>query len=159
MTGAAVSPNVIYPALAMRCAMWLGDADKARLAHASVAAALEHGRSVDAIRRSLDAGLAALEGRREEAATAFREAASALRDLEATLDLGLSQLVHAVLIGTGDPVARAAADEARAIFEQIDSPPLLERLRLGLERWDTGAPEAARSDADSPVATGGSTAD
>ncbi len=75
------------------------------------------------------------------------------------LELGLSQLDHAVLIGPADPVARAAADEARAIFERIDSPPLLERLRLGLERWEVVADAAPSAVADDAVPAGGSTDD
>ena len=159
IAGAEMSPNIFLPAFAMRCAVWSGDREGARRARGYVVAAGEHGRFVDSMRRSLDAALAALEGRREEAVTGFREAASALRDLDSMLELGLSQLDHAVLIGPADPVARAAADEARAIFERIDSPPLLERLRLGLERWEVVADAAPSAVADDAVPAGGSTDD
>ena len=146
MAGAEMAPNVGIPAFAMRCAIWLGDSEGARRARGYVVAAEEHGRFADSIRRSLDAGLAALEGRREEAVMGFREAASALRDLDSTLELGLSQLDHALLIGPTDPIARAAADEARTIFERIDSPPLLERLRTGAAGWS-----APRREPETPV--------
>ena len=161
MTAASLAPGLSGPSLAMRYAIWLEDPDQTRHAQAAVVAALDRGRYVDSVRRSLDAGLAAVEGRCDEAAAGYRAAASTQRDLDATLDLGLTQLDYATLVGPGDPVARAAADEARAIFEQIDSPPLLERLRRGLERWGEGnASDARQATADEgAVPTAGASRD
>jgi hypothetical protein len=159
MAGAGIVPYVLCPAVASRCAAWLGDPDRARAAHELVAASVERGRFVDTLRISSAAGLAALEDRREEAIAGFREASTALRDLDATLDLGLTLLDYAVLIGPGDAGARAAAEEARAVFERLGCPPLLERLSVGLERWDSGTGTAPSEVADDVVRTGGSAAD
>jgi class 3 adenylate cyclase len=159
MTGAALVPQAACPIIAMRCAVWLGDIERVHQAHALVEASVEHGRAIGAVRRSLAAGLAAIEGRTAEAAAGFRAAAGTLRDLETTLDLALCQLDHALLVGPDDPGARAAADEAAELLSRIDAPPLLERLRSGLDRplgsAGEGAPEARAAGA--AAAAAGST--
>ncbi len=162
MTGARLAPYAQAPTIALRCALWMGDLERARRAREHVAAALDRGRAIGAIRRSLDAGLAALDGRRHEAVAGYRAAAATLRALDSPFDLALSQLDHATLVGLADPEARAAADEAREVLTRLDVPPLLARLAAGLERSGqvgiagpklpakggpsaerTGAPEAA----------------
>jgi len=158
MTGAALVPQAASPVVAMRCAIWLGDLDRARRAHALVEASTERGRAIGAVRRSLAAGLAALEGRTAEAAAGFRAAAGTLRDLDSTLDLALCQLDHAVLLGADDPVARAAAEEAGELLGRIDTPPLLSRLQAALDREtieaaDEGSP-GTRPGAATPAAAG-----
>ena len=117
-----------------------------------VRASDERGRYVGATRVGLEAGLAALEGRRDEAITLYRSAADTFRDLDSPLDLGRSQMEYAILVGPDDPGARAAADEARAILTRLGSPPLLERLELGLRRWQTDGLSEVKP------ATGGPTA-
>ncbi len=145
MTGAGLSPSAWASALAMRYALWLGEPERARLAHAGLVAAPDRGRAIGAVRRSLEAGLAALEGRHDEAAAGYRAAAATLRELDATLDLALCQLDHAVLLGPGDSGARAAADEAREILTRIDAPALLARLDAGLERASADRPARRRT--------------
>ncbi len=135
MTGAGFVPTIDAPVVAMRCALAMRDLGRARQAGSMVVAALDRGPAVDAIRRGLEAGLAALEGRREDAVVGYRAAATTLRALDDTLELAFCQLDHATLVGPADPEARAAAEEAREILVRLDCPPLLERLDLGLERW------------------------
>ncbi len=134
MTGAGLAPTLDAPVIAMRCALWMGDVDRARQARRLVVAALDRGRAVDAIRHGLEAGLAALEGRREEAVAGYRAAASTLRALDESLELALCQVDRITMLGSEDLEARAAADEAREILVGIDCPPLLDRLAIGLER-------------------------
>ncbi len=138
LAAARLAPYVAMAAPAARFAVWLGDLERTREAVALVRVAIDRGRHVDAVRRSLEAGLAALEGRHDEARAGYRAAAAAFRELDTPLDLGLSQLDHATLIGPADPEARAAADEAREIFTRLGTLPLLDRLVAGLERWRTG---------------------
>ena len=150
MVGANMAPALVYSTLAMRWALLMRDLQKARSAYGLVTAATERGRYSGAIRRSLEAGLAALEGRGSEAAEGYRSAAATLRELDLPFDLGLCLLEFATLVGPDVPAARAAAVEAGEIFTRLGSPPLLERLRIGVERWSHQ--EAAGS---ASVAAGG----
>jgi hypothetical protein len=149
MAAAALVPYIFAPVLAMRCAIWSGDPERARRAEAYLVAAVDRGRSVGANRRLMEAGLAALEGRLDEASAGYRAAATTLRDLDATLDLAFCLVDHATLIGPRDRAALAAADEAREILARIDCPPLLERLASGVgHRPSEAASTASRKAVD-----------
>ena len=78
----------------------------------------------------LRAGLAALEGRADEARTGYLAAEAGLRDLGLRFELGLALLEHAVFLAE-DPSAAAAAEEARAIFTDLGATTLLGRLPAG----------------------------
>jgi len=149
----AALPNAEW---ATRVALWSGDGSRARAALEAHAARPDRGRVVAAIRLGLQAGVHALEGEREAALTAYREAVRRWRDMGVPLLLGVCLLDFGALVGPGEPEARAAAEEARALFTRLGSPPLLARLDAGLARWESGAGEAAaapaRAPASSPVA-------
>jgi len=85
------------------------------------------GRWMAAARHTVEAGLAALEGRADDAATAYRESIDAWRALDCTLDLALCELDLVLLLGAHHPDA-AAAKEARDIFTELGARPFLERL-------------------------------
>jgi hypothetical protein len=123
---------------AMRVAVQLRDPARGRRALDLVEAAPERGRWAGATRRACHASQAALDGRLDGVTPTFLGAIATLRELDITLELALVELDFATLVEPADPAAQAAADEARAIFERMDSPPLLERLREGLERWTSG---------------------
>ena len=74
-----------------------------------------------------EAGLAAIEGRRDEAATAYSRALDAWRAIDSPLDLALCALDREILCG---PTAAPAGeqDEAREIFTRIGATPFLARL-------------------------------
>jgi hypothetical protein len=80
-----------------------------------------------AMRRTSEAGLAALEGRVEAATEAYREAIEAWRALDCTLDLALCELDLVLLLGSDHPDA-TAGKEARDIFTELGAKPFLERL-------------------------------
>jgi hypothetical protein len=157
MTGAGLAPYSQAPVVAMRSALWLGDPERARRAHELLVAAIDRGRAIGAVHRSLGAGLAALEGRPGEAAAGYRAAASTLRALDATLDLAYCQLDHTILIGPDDPGGRAAAVEAREILTRLGATALVERLDAALERWTSGWP-ARRGSVPSGAASATATA-
>jgi len=109
--------------------------DLARMADAlsTVDAMQVHGGWVDTMRQTLHAGLLALEGRTDEAATGYLAAARRWRELEVWFELALSQYDFAATIGTKHPDARAAAEEARQIFTRLGAKPMLQRLeKMGL---------------------------
>jgi class 3 adenylate cyclase/tetratricopeptide (TPR) repeat protein len=145
MAGAAmpVEQGLWCAELATHAACWLGDAPRARAALDLFEARPERGRVVAARRQMLRAGVRALEGDRKAATVDYREALRPWRDMGVVFWLGLTLLEFATLVGPGEPEARAAADEARAIWTRLESPPLLARLDAGLARW-----QPARDDAD-----------
>ncbi len=120
---------------AARWALWMGDLDRTRSAMEIVRASVDRGRFAGAVRDELEAGLAAIEGRRDDAIAYYRSAGTTFRELDAPLDLGRCQLEYAILIGPDEAGARAAAHEASEVLERLGSRPLLARLEAGLTRW------------------------
>jgi predicted ATPase/class 3 adenylate cyclase len=145
MTAARLVPNIWMTVAAARWAVWMGDLERTRAAVALLRGSSERGAYADALRNGVEAGLASLEGRRDDAIAGYRSAIATFRRLDLPLDLGRCQLEYATLLGPEAPGARAAADEAREIFERLDSAPLSERLETGLRRWETDATEVAET--------------
>ncbi len=83
---------------------------RAAAALAALDATGAHGRIVDVNRRTVRAGLAALEGRGGEALSAFREALAGWRDLGAPWREALTAITMATLLEPSDPEVRPAAD-------------------------------------------------
>jgi tetratricopeptide (TPR) repeat protein len=99
------------------------------------------GPTLDAQRRTAEAGLAALEGRWADAVALYQEGTRLLRDLGLDFDLGLLWLGVLASAPDSDPLVVTAEREARAIFERIGSPPYLAQLeRLLAERADPAPP-------------------
>ncbi len=87
-----------------------------------------------AVRRTVEAGVAALEDRFEAATEAYREAIQAWRALDCTLDLALCELDLVLLLGPSG-LHDSAAKEAGDIFTRLGAKPFLERLnRAEVER-------------------------
>jgi hypothetical protein len=97
-----------------RASLWLRDAAGLRETLGEPRASI--GRSTDLRILTLRAGLAALEGRLDEARDGYLAAQAGFRDLGLRFEVGLAALEHAVFL-PDDPSAAAAADEARAIFD------------------------------------------
>jgi class 3 adenylate cyclase/tetratricopeptide (TPR) repeat protein len=117
-----------------RASLWAGNLDDARRALDELRRTGGHGRMIHAQGTTLEAGIAALDGRTEEAAALYAEAIRHWRELGSRLDLALCQLDMIRFVGGERPDILAAADEARGIFTEIGSEPLLRRLdqTLGL---------------------------
>ncbi len=111
-----------------QAALWHRDRERAAEAVRALDEIPVKGASLDAIREELHAGLLALDGRVDDALAAYARAARQFRDLDLQYCLGICQLEAAMLVGTGDARARAAAEEAREIFTRLGSPPMLECL-------------------------------
>ena len=127
---------------AARAALWMGDAGRARAAVDALLVATQPGRVMVTNRGQMRAGLDALEGRRGEAVAGYRDAIARWRDLDVPLYLGLCQTDFAILLGPDEPEAAAAADEARALWTRLGSPPMLARLDEGLAAWPARDGEA-----------------
>jgi hypothetical protein len=111
--------------IAARAALWLGQTEDLR----EMLGAMQRlrGRASAAQRRTLEAGLAALEGRLDEAAENYLDAFEQWRTVDSVLDLALSELDLVLVLGADHPAA-TVAKEARDIFVQIGAVTMLERL-------------------------------
>jgi class 3 adenylate cyclase/tetratricopeptide (TPR) repeat protein len=117
------APTAVH--LCGRASLWLGDVEGARRALESGQALL--GRWISAVNATFEAGIAALEGRTEEAGNAYTAAFDRWRAIDDTLSLALSELDCVLLLGADHRVA-VAGKEARDIFTQLGAQPFLERL-------------------------------
>ncbi|MGH2455453.1 MAG: adenylate/guanylate cyclase domain-containing protein [Candidatus Limnocylindria bacterium] len=118
--------------VAARAALWAGDVPRAQQALDALVAAGIHGRVVHAYVHTFDAGVKALRGEMDEAAASYHEVVREWRDLGAWFELAMSQLDFVRLVGGERPEVRAAADEARLIFERIGARWLVAHLDAAL---------------------------
>jgi len=79
-------------------------------------------------RRTIAAGLAAFEGRADEALHAYHEVIEEWRAEDLRLDLAFTLLQRARLLGDADARAAAGREEAREIFAAMGADGLVERL-------------------------------
>jgi class 3 adenylate cyclase/predicted ATPase len=119
---------------AARAALWTGDGAAAGDDLAALDGSGVHGAAVEADRRTIRAGLAALEGRPADALAHYREALRAWRDLGLAWDEALCGLDMATLLDPSDPEVRAAAEAARAILVRLEAAPFIARLDAALAR-------------------------
>jgi class 3 adenylate cyclase/tetratricopeptide (TPR) repeat protein len=118
-------------ALQARASIWLRDLDGLRQALES--SRLIRGRWMASARAEMEAALAALEGRIDEAGDLYAVSIDTWRTLNCNLDVALTELELVHLLGSDHPAA-VSAKEARDIFTQLDAEPFLARL-------DADAPE------------------
>ncbi len=113
-----------------RSSLWLGDVAGAN--EALTAMTRFRGRWMAAQRLTVEAGLAALDGRAEISAESYREAIDAWRSLDCVLDLALCELDLVLLLG-GDHPDATVAKEAKDVFTQLGAKPFLQRLNLAID--------------------------
>jgi class 3 adenylate cyclase len=126
----AVFPNSLWAA---RVAIWLGDRERVRVPLELNLAFPVQGRFVEAARRTLEAGVMAMDGDVDGALAAYREAERICRALDLPFLLSMSLMEAGTLLDPAIPAVAAAAVEARAIMERLGSPPLLARLDAMLD--------------------------
>jgi len=138
---------------AMRAALWGGDLERAREAARRLEAIPQTGIGIAAGRIAARAGIAALEGRLDEAITSYRDALSRYRSIGADLNVAQLALDFVIVVGGDHAATREAAAEARAIFERVKARPFLERLDAAMARspgnaavtLTSGSPDVART--------------
>ena len=128
--------------LAARAALWNRDLDAAREDLALLDAAGVHGPPLEADRKTIRAGIAALEGRPSDALALYRDALRAWHDLGLAWDEALCSIDMATLLDPEEPEVRAAAESSREILTRLGAKPFLERLEAALARSGAGAPTA-----------------
>jgi hypothetical protein len=141
-----VEASLVYLYAAI-CALWERDGERAAAALAALDATGVHGRVVDMDRRTIRAGLAALEGRTGDALSAFREALAGWRDLGSPWREALTAITMATLLEPSDPEVRTAADAAREILVRLRAAPFIARLDAALDRPSNRTGQSAASQA------------
>jgi class 3 adenylate cyclase/tetratricopeptide (TPR) repeat protein len=128
--GVEANPGIAVTDLpnAARAALWAGSPGQARGAADKLRSMGSHGRAINANLRSIDAGIAAASGQRDEAGVAYRDAIRQWREMECWFDLALCELDFVHFVGGESPDIMAAADEAREIFTRLGAPAFLRRL-------------------------------
>ena len=131
---------------AARSALWMGDVAGAADELAALDASGVHGPAVETDRKTIRAGIAALDGRPAEAITIYREALRAWRDLGLAWDEALCGLDMATLLDPSEPEVLAAAESAREILVRLGAKPFIARLDAATSRSTeamvTSAPRA-----------------
>ncbi|HUG30110.1 MAG TPA: adenylate/guanylate cyclase domain-containing protein [Candidatus Limnocylindria bacterium] len=77
---------------------------------------------------AIRAGIAVLEGRRDDAVALYRSALAGYRAFGLRFSLAMAVLDMAVLLGPDDPAVHSVIDEGRAILTELGARPLLARL-------------------------------
>ncbi len=135
------------------CALWERDGERAAAALAALDSTGVHGRVVDVDRRTIRAGLAALDGRPGDALSAFREALEGWRDLGSPWREALTAITMGTLLEPSDPEVQAAAEAAREILVRLRSAPFIVRLDAALAGSPDGAGQSAAPQAASVTAS------
>jgi tetratricopeptide (TPR) repeat protein len=110
---------------ATRAALWLGDARLARTQVDLLRALGYRGRANRTSLHAVEAGLAALEGRRGHAIPAYRDATAEWRDLSCDGGLAFTLLDMVSLLGPETEEGREAAVELRPLLERLEGRALL----------------------------------
>jgi hypothetical protein len=119
-----------------RAALWMGDLPTARRMR-DAWSVQQPGRRSSTVRSMLDAGVAQLEGRTDEARRGYAEALAGWRSRGLRFELGLCAL-DVITCGAMDPdERRRVADEARAIFTELRAAPYLSRLDAATRAGDS----------------------
>jgi class 3 adenylate cyclase/tetratricopeptide (TPR) repeat protein len=122
---------------AARVALWDRDAGRARQALALLDATGVHGPALETGRRSVEAALAALDGRRPDALAAYRDVLVGLRDARLPFDEALAAIDMLSVLGPDEPDAQVAGERARQILEGLRAKPLLALLETRVDARET----------------------
>jgi class 3 adenylate cyclase/tetratricopeptide (TPR) repeat protein len=117
---------------AARAALWMGDGGAARGDLAALDGSGFHGPAIEADRRTIRAGIAALEGCPADALPLYRDALRAWRDLGLAWDEALCGMDMATLLDPADQEVRVAAAAAREILVRLGAAPFITRLDAAL---------------------------
>ena len=127
-----------------RPALWIADIDALRGYRDALDATGFHGPVVEARRATMNAGIAALEGREREAVAAYLEALGAWRDLRIVWEEALTGLDMVTVLDHKLPEVHAVADSTRQIFERLGARPYLARLDSVLSNQPVGSAGSAK---------------
>lgn len=118
----------LWRCYAARVELWRGRIDAARTDLAVAATVDELPPAVATNVRAIAAGIAALDGRRQEALAGYAAVLAAWRASGARFDAALTAIDMAATLGPQEPAVRAAVAEARALLTGLGARPFLDRL-------------------------------
>lgn len=119
-------------AQAARAALWSRELDDGRSALGALDETGAHGPALEASRATIQAGIAALEGRAVEAVSLYREALDQWRELGLPFDAALTTIDMALLLSPVQQEVQAAVPQARETLTAMGSRPFLEHLERAL---------------------------
>src|SRR5262249_55564646 len=114
-------------AVAGRAATWTGDRARVDAALQSHLASMPHGPAIELERQTMRATLLAMDGRRSEAITTYRDALDGWREIGCQFDFALTALDAVATLGS-DPVLAPSTAEARRILVALRARPFIERF-------------------------------
>jgi hypothetical protein len=146
--------------LAARAALWAGDVADAKAVVAQIQSSVVRGQAIALDFATLRAGVAALEGRRAEAISGYREALRGWRQLGLAFDEAMAALDMALLLAPTEremAEAPAAVEAARETLTRIEARPLLARLEAarGVAAASAHPPPVAPPTPPTPVGASG----
>ena len=141
-----------------RPALWIADIDALRGYRDALDATGFHGPVVEARRATMNAGIAALEGREREAVAAYLEALGAWRDLRIVWEEALTGLDMVTVLDHKLPEVHAVADSTRQIFERLGARPYLARLDSVLSNQPVGSAGSAKQPVQTEAVTNANSA-
>ncbi len=133
-------PEYLYRSA--RPALWLRDGSAVRANLEALRATGVHGRVADTRRTTLEAGLAALEGRTSDALALYRSALASWRELRIRWDEALTGIDAALLLDPADPEVRRVAEATRQILAALGARPFVALLDAALAGGETEAEPA-----------------
>jgi tetratricopeptide (TPR) repeat protein len=128
----AQKPTSYYQAA--RPALWMGDLQRAVQQLSDLDATGVHGAVVEARRLTVRAGIAALEGRRSDSETLYRDAIRSWHELGMTWEEAMTGLDQ-VLLSASDELDGRLVDEARERLAALGAKPFVERLEQHVAAW------------------------
>jgi tetratricopeptide (TPR) repeat protein len=137
-----------------RLAIIRRDAEGARAVLADPAWMSEVAGIATAWRGLVASGVAALEGRRDEAVSGFRASLGWFRDNELWWILGEAEIVAAHALGPDDPETRVMLAESRAIWERLKAVRFLEQIDAFEARSTSSATPAVVPGTETVTVTG-----
>jgi class 3 adenylate cyclase/tetratricopeptide (TPR) repeat protein len=132
-----------------RVSLWLRDADALEADLVALAASGRFGAALNADRMTLNAGLAALRGRKDEALHQYAQAAGECRRLKLPWAEALLGIDMATVLDPSLPEVAEAIARSRTILGELGARPFLERLEVEALR---GGPSPATSGQPEPIA-------
>ena len=122
-----------------KAAILAGDATGAREALDNLTLNGTRGRVIDIERETIEAGVAALEGRTDDAVARYRAALATWGEMGLPWDQAWAAWTAVASLGTEVPEARAWGAAARSILAQLGAAPLVGRLDEALGADDPGS--------------------
>jgi tetratricopeptide (TPR) repeat protein len=136
--------NAEYAFRAARPALWARDLADAQMLLRSVEESGAYGPVHDARLASIRGGIAALEGRGQEALALYRDALRGWRETHSVWDEALTGIEMALLLDPTEADVAAAINSSRVILERLRAKPYLERLETAAAARPGGRAPATR---------------